>query len=132
MEQGVPVQLLKALSERRDPPRPVAPHLRARALRRALDFIAAHPGCTLQDMQTLRDFSARELRHFPEQIQIFTPTPSTFSTLMYYTARDPFSGKALFVERDMHRKQQQKNQILHRGKSNSPRPGKKPFTHKKH
>ncbi len=66
----------------------------------------------------------RELRHFPEQIQIFTPTPSTFSTLMYYTGRDPFSGKALFVERDMHRKQQQKNQIMRRGKDKGPRPGK--------
>jgi radical SAM superfamily enzyme YgiQ (UPF0313 family) len=94
-------------------------------------FIAAHPGCTLQDMQALRDFSACELRHFPEQIQIFTPTPSTFSTLMYYTGRDPFSGKALFVEREMHRKQQQKNQILHRGKDKGPRPGKTENFHRK-
>jgi uncharacterized radical SAM protein YgiQ len=94
-------------------------------------FIAAHPGCTLQDMQTLRDFSARELSHFPEQIQIFTPTPSTFSTLMYYTGRDPFSGESLFVERDMHRKQQQKNQILHRGKDRGSRPGKTGNFHRK-
>jgi uncharacterized radical SAM protein YgiQ len=94
-------------------------------------FIAAHPGCTLQDMQTLRDFSARELRHLPEQIQIFTPTPSTFSTLMYYTGRDPFSGESLFVERDMHRKQQQKNQILHRGKDKGSRPGKTGNFHRK-
>lgn len=28
-----------------------------------------------------------------EQIQIFTPTPSTYSTLMYYTEKDPFTGK---------------------------------------
>jgi uncharacterized radical SAM protein YgiQ len=81
-------------------------------------FIAAHPGCTLDDMRKLRDFSARELKHFPEQVQIFTPTPSTFSTLMYYTGRDPFSGKPLFVERDMRRKQQHKDALkrpLHTG-----------------
>ena len=79
-------------------------------------FIAAHPGCSMQDMQALRDFSKKELRHYPEQVQIFTPTPSTFSTLMYHTGRDPFNGKDIFVERDMRRKQQQKNAILRSGK----------------
>ncbi len=80
-------------------------------------FIAAHPGCTQQDMLALRDFSSRELHHNPEQIQIFTPTPSTYSTLMYYTGRDPFTGKPLFVERDIRRKQLQKNQLTRRGQS---------------
>jgi uncharacterized radical SAM protein YgiQ len=95
-------------------------------------FLAAHPGCTLQDMQTLRDFSARELRHYPEQVQIFTPTPSTFSTLMYYTGRDPFTGKTLFVERDMRRKEQQKNLIKRRGPSSGQWPSKTGnFTRKK-
>ncbi|HUS50328.1 MAG TPA: DUF3362 domain-containing protein, partial [Candidatus Paceibacterota bacterium] len=36
----------------------------------------------------------------PEQVQIFTPTPSTYSTLMYYTERDPFTGKAIYVEKN--------------------------------
>ena len=95
-------------------------------------FIAAHPGCTVQNMQTLRDFSARELRHYPEQIQIFTPTPSTFSTLMYYTGRDPFSKKPLFVERDMRGKQLQKDVIKRRGPESGKHPTKKlPFTHGK-
>lgn len=92
-------------------------------------FIAAHPGCTLEDMLKLRDFSARELKHFPEQVQIFTPTPSTFSTLMYYTGRDPFSGKPLFVERDMRRKQQQKDALKRPPHSTGRRTVKgRPFT----
>jgi len=89
-------------------------------------FIAAHPGCTLGHMQALRDFAAGELKHFPEQVQIFTPTPSTFSTLMYYTGRNPFTGKALFVERDMRRKQQQKNMLTRRAASPGGRTSKTP------
>ena len=85
-------------------------------------FLAAHPGCTQQDMQDLRSFTTRELRHTPEQVQVFTPTPSTFSTLMYYTGRDPFTGQRLFVERDTERKQKQKG-VFNRPDKN--RPGRK-------
>jgi uncharacterized radical SAM protein YgiQ len=62
-------------------------------------FIAAHPGCTAEDMEALRHFTSRKLGTHPEQVQLFTPTPSTFSTLMYFTERDPFSGRKLFVEK---------------------------------
>ncbi|MDA8125700.1 MAG: YgiQ family radical SAM protein [Deltaproteobacteria bacterium] len=62
-------------------------------------LIAAHPGCTEEDMEALRRFASRELGIHPEQVQLFTPTPSTLSTLMYFTERDPFSGKKLFVEK---------------------------------
>ena len=33
-------------------------------------------------------------------MQIFTPTPSTYSSLMYYTELDPFTRQPLFVEKD--------------------------------
>ena len=48
-------------------------------------LIAAHPGCTEQDMRELKRFVSRKLEINPEQVQIFTPTPSTYSSLMYYT-----------------------------------------------
>jgi AraC family ethanolamine operon transcriptional activator len=73
VEQGVPVQLLEALSERRDPPRPVTPDLRARALRRALDFIAAHPEEPLGVVDLCRqaDTSERTLRRaFAEHLGV--------------------------------------------------------------
>ncbi len=71
-------------------------------------FIAAHPGCRFEDMLNLKKFVREELRMNPEQIQIFTPTPSTWSALMYHTGVDPFSGKTLFVEKDNNKKEKQK------------------------
>ena len=71
-------------------------------------FIAAHPGCTDDDMRRLRRFVASHLHLNPEQVQIFTPTPSTWSTAMYYTGYDPFSGTPIHVTRNPRDKQRQK------------------------
>jgi len=71
-------------------------------------MIAAHPGCTDQDMKELKRFSSHKLKVNPEQVQIFTPTPSTYSSLMYYTELNPFTLKPIYVEKDMRRKQRQK------------------------
>ena len=70
--------------------------------------IAAHPGCTEQDMRRLRGFALRELGLLPEQVQIFTPTPSTYATLMYYTEMDPFTGARIFVEKSFRGKRMHK------------------------
>lgn len=75
-------------------------------------LIAAHPGCNENDMVNLKKFASKELRINPEQVQIFTPTPSTYSTLMYYTEKDPFTGKKIFVEKDINKKERQKNVIV--------------------
>jgi uncharacterized radical SAM protein YgiQ len=75
-------------------------------------MIAAHPGCTEEDMKKLKDFANRELRLSPEQVQIFTPTPSTYSTLMYYTGLNPWTLKPIFVETDMGKKQKQKDMVV--------------------
>jgi uncharacterized radical SAM protein YgiQ len=74
-------------------------------------FIAAHPGCTLEEMDELKRFSTRELQTNPEQVQLFTPLPSTWSAVMYYTGTDPFNGSKIFVERDPSRRQQQKDTL---------------------
>ncbi len=71
-------------------------------------IIAAHPGCRLQDMKGLRKFVLRELKLLPRQVQIFTPTPSTWSTLMYWTGKNPFTGKPCFVEKDGQARERQK------------------------
>lgn len=72
-------------------------------------LMAAHPGCMQEDMLQLRSFAERTLRLLPEQVQIFTPSPSTYSTLMYVTETDPFSGQKIFVEKDAAQKQRQKD-----------------------
>jgi uncharacterized radical SAM protein YgiQ len=74
-------------------------------------LMAAHPGCTEEHMQKLSWFCENRLFTRPEQIQIFTPTPSTLSTLMYYTGIHPFTGERLFVEKRTNGKQNQKNLI---------------------
>ncbi len=93
---------------------------RAAGLRQYLTYylIAAHPGCTEADMRALKAFASRELRISPEQVQIFTPLPCTYSALMYYTESDPFTGERLFVEKDMGKKEKQKRILTEkRGKS---------------
>ena len=75
-------------------------------------LIAAHPGCNEKDMMDLKIFASEELKISPEQVQIFTPTPSTYSTLMYYTEINPFTNKKLFVEKDNGKKEKQKNIII--------------------
>jgi len=75
-------------------------------------FIAAYPGCTRQDMERLNRFSRRVLKFKPRQIQIFTPSPSTLATLMYYTEKAYYGGKPIFVEKDKRNKEKQKNLVL--------------------
>jgi uncharacterized radical SAM protein YgiQ len=86
-------------------------------------LIAAHPGCTLEDMKQLRGFAGRELRLIPEQVQIFTPLPSTRSTVMYYTGVDPLSGDTMFVERDVRGKERQKRVVTGTGRQKRPAHG---------
>jgi radical SAM superfamily enzyme YgiQ (UPF0313 family) len=62
-------------------------------------------------MENLKDFANSELQLNPEQVQVFIPTPSTYSALMYYTEMDPWSRKAIFVEKDPMRKQKQKDVV---------------------
>ena len=74
-------------------------------------FISAHPGCTLRDMKKLNEFIKKELKLNPEQVQIFTPTPSTYSSLIYYTGIEAFTRKKIFVEKDLKKKEEQKKAI---------------------
>jgi uncharacterized radical SAM protein YgiQ len=75
-------------------------------------FIAGHPGCREKDMISLRQFIQKELHIHPEQLQIFIPTPSTYSAVMYYTGLDPFTGNDIFVEKKIKNKEKQKKLII--------------------
>ncbi|MBN2782114.1 MAG: YgiQ family radical SAM protein [Campylobacterales bacterium] len=75
-------------------------------------LIAAHPGCNENDMKDLKNFTTNELQMNPEQAQIFTPTPGTYSAVMYYTELDPKTRKKIFVEKDMGKKEKQKNIVI--------------------
>ena len=77
-------------------------------------FIAAHPGCTESDMIELRKFAQKRLQLNPEQVQIFTPTPSTWATAIWWTGLDPESGNEVFVERREGARQRQKDLLVER------------------
>jgi len=79
-------------------------------------LIAAHPGCTQEEMHALRRFASRELHISPEQVQLYTPLPSTYSAVMYHTGLDPFTGKAIFVEKDAGKRERQKRIVTEKRK----------------
>lgn len=74
-------------------------------------FIAAHPGSRLEDMIEVALFLKKEGMRVT-QCQIFTPTPGTASTVMYATGIDPYTGKEVYVEKDMRRRRMQKALVL--------------------
>lgn len=89
-------------------------------------LIAVYPGSSDREMKKLRDYAIRELKALPEQVQVFTPTPSTYASLMYYTERDPFTGEPLYVEKNLKLKETQKEIVVgnrtppHRSPQKSP------------
>jgi uncharacterized radical SAM protein YgiQ len=80
-------------------------------------FISSHPGCTDQDMKALAA-EVKSLGIKPEQVQDFTPTPMTLSTLMYYTGFHPYTGENVYVARNSEDKKRQKGYFFWYKKSN--------------
>ena len=71
-------------------------------------FISSHPGCTMKDMQSLANHPA--LRGiWMDQVQDFTPTPMTTSSVMFWTGLDPRDMTPVFTERDPEKKRLQKS-----------------------
>ena len=54
----------------------------------------------------------------PEQVQDFYPTPSTLSTVMYYTGIDPITGDKVYVCRNPHEKNMQRALIQYKNPKN--------------
>jgi len=75
-------------------------------------LMAAHPGCRESHMEELSAFARNRLGTNPEQIQIFTPTPSTVSTMMYHTRRDYRNRRDVACEHSVQMKQRQKDIVL--------------------
>jgi len=69
-------------------------------------FISSHPGCRQEDMAHLA-VETKKLDMRLEQVQDFTPTPMTLSSVMYYCGFDPYTGEKLVVARSIEDKQSQ-------------------------
>lgn len=76
-------------------------------------LMSSHPGSTLKEAIELAEY-LRDLGYMPEQVQDFYPTPSTVSTVMYYTGIDPRTGERVFVCRNPHEKAMQRALIQYR------------------
>ena len=71
-------------------------------------FISGHPGCKMYHMKRLSENPALKGLYM-DQVQDFTPTPMTTSSVMYYTGLDPKNLSKVFVERNIDRKKEQKS-----------------------
>ena len=78
-------------------------------------FISGHPGCGMREMRRLSSNQALK-GLFMDQVQDFTPTPMTTSSVMFYTGLDPKGVQKVFVERDLQKKKEQKSFFFRRGK----------------
>ncbi len=92
-------------------------------------FISSHPGCREEDMKKLST-KTRALNLLTEQVQDLTPTPMTLSSVMFYTGKDPYTGKEVYVANSREEKCQQKSYFF-RGKKVENRGKKSTFEQKK-
>lgn len=75
-------------------------------------FISSHPGTSLRETLKLALFLAQR-RICPQQIQDFIPIPMTVSTCQYYTERDPFSERKVYVSKTFRERKMQRALIQH-------------------
>ena len=80
-------------------------------------LMSSHPGSTLTEAIALAEY-LRDLGYMPEQVQDFYPTPSTISTVMYYTGLDPRTMKPVYVPTNPHEKAMQRALIQYRNPKN--------------
>ena len=72
----------------------------------AFYFMTAHPGSSMKEAREL----AEKIKHVQhaESVQIFTPTPMTDSTCMYYTGMHPITREKVYVPYTFAEKKEQK------------------------
>lgn len=80
-------------------------------------LMSSHPGSTMKEAVELAEY-IREMGYNPEQVQDFYPTPSTLSTVMYYTGLDPRTMDRVYVPTDPHEKAMQRALIQYRNPKN--------------
>ena len=80
-------------------------------------LMSSHPGSTMKEAVALAEY-LRDLGYMPEQVQDFYPTPSTLSTVMYYTGLDPRTMEPVYVPTNPHEKAMQRALIQYRNPKN--------------
>lgn len=70
-------------------------------------FISSHPGCTEQDMAELAA-ETRDMDFRLEQVQDFTPTPMTVSTVAWHAGYHPYTLEPVYAAHSADEKQRQR------------------------
>jgi uncharacterized radical SAM protein YgiQ len=87
-------------------------------------FIAAHPGCTEEDMLNL-SLWLKSRKFKPDQVQTFYPSPMALATAMYYSERNPlqklrYKSDKLNVCKDIDQRRLQKAFLRYHDEKNWP------------
>lgn len=80
-------------------------------------LMSSHPGSTMKCAIELAEH-IRDMGYIPEQVQDFYPTPSTISTVMYYTGVDPRNMNTVYVPKDPQEKAMQRALIQYKKPEN--------------
>ena len=80
-------------------------------------LMSSHPGSDMKEAVKLAEY-LRDIGYNPQQVQDFYPTPSTMSTVMYYTGVDPRTMKPVYVPKNPHEKAMQRALMQYRNPSN--------------
>ena len=80
-------------------------------------LMSSHPGSTMTEAVELAEYLHRHHLN-PEQVSDFYPTPSTISTVMYYTGVDPRTMEPVYVATNPHEKAMQRALIQYRNPKN--------------
>lgn len=80
-------------------------------------LMSSHPGSDMTEAVKLAEY-LRDIGYNPQQVQDFYPTPSTMSTVMYYTGVDPRTMKPVYVPKNPHEKAMQRALMQYRNPAN--------------
>lgn len=80
-------------------------------------LMSSHPGSDLREAVKLAEY-LRDIDYNPRQVQDFYPTPSTMSTVMYYTGVDPRTMEPVYTPKNPHEKAMQRALMQYRNPAN--------------
>lgn len=80
-------------------------------------LMSSHPGSTLKSAIKLAEY-LHQNKQQPEQVQDFYPTPSTASTCMFYTGKNPLTGEVVYVPKSKQEKAMQRALMQYKNPKN--------------
>lgn len=80
-------------------------------------LMSSHPGSDLNSAIALAEY-LRDIHYQPQQVQDFYPTPSTISTVIYYTGVHPVTMEKIYVAKNPHEKAMQRALMQYKNPKN--------------